>query len=116
MPDCTTSFQTLVPGGITARAPANFITFKARYFIGTNIFNSRALAEQSVGTLLKNAATDNLPSVTPARLAEANAALAKSSAPKPRSPTPKARRRLRRNSPPPPRHPIRRLHCLALVV
>jgi hypothetical protein len=54
---------------------AEVTAFKAHYFIGTNIFTSRALAEQSVGTLLKNAAADNLPSVTPARLAEANAAL-----------------------------------------
>lgn len=55
---------------------AEVTAFKARYFIRSNIFSSRALAEQSAGTLLKNAAEDNLPSVTPQRLAQANAALA----------------------------------------
>ncbi len=56
---------------------AEVTAFKARYFIGTNIFSSRALAEQSVGTLLKNAAEDSLPSVIPERLVLANTALAK---------------------------------------
>ncbi|MEO5713575.1 MAG: hypothetical protein ABIT37_08795 [Luteolibacter sp.] len=49
--------------------------FKARYFIGLNIFASRALAEQSAGDLIKHPTEDALPAVTPARLATATAAL-----------------------------------------
>jgi len=42
--------------------------FRARYFINQNIFASRALTEQSMDALLTDAATDNLPGVTAARL------------------------------------------------
>jgi len=56
---------------------AEITAFKARYFIGTDIFASRALAEQSAGTLIANATADQLPGVTPARLTQAATALTK---------------------------------------
>lgn len=55
--------------------PVAVTAFKARYFIGSNIFSSRALAEKSAEDIIKHAGEDALPSVTPARLAAATAIL-----------------------------------------
>ena len=56
--------------------PASTVTaFKARYFIGSDIFDSRALAEQSARDIISHATADALPAVTPARIATASAAL-----------------------------------------
>ena len=60
---------------------AEIAAFKARYFINTDIFTSRALAEQSAADLFKHAAADTLPGVTPARLTASAAILAAYQAP-----------------------------------
>lgn len=60
---------------------AEIAAFKARYFINTDIFANRALAEQSAADLFAHAAEDTLPGVTPARLTASAAILAAYQAP-----------------------------------
>ncbi len=53
--------------------PASTVTaFKARYFIGLDIFTNRALTEQSARDMISHATADDLPAVTAARLEKAS--------------------------------------------
>jgi hypothetical protein len=56
----------------TGWSPSAITAFKSRYFIGSNIFANRALAEQSAGEIIKHAGEDALPAVTSERLIQSS--------------------------------------------